>query len=183
MTLLVLDLHTPVIKELGDEPALWAALVKLAPNLLTYFLSFMTLGIFWVGQQTQLNHFARSNRHLTWIHLAFLLLVSLMPFSTSLLASNITFRVALVEYWLNVLLLGAVLFASLRYAWRARLVKEEMTKEIRAASERRIIIAQALYAFGVLLCIVFSTYVSIGFIVLAQLNSAIAPRIRLLERM
>ena len=182
MTLLVLDLHTPVIKEISDEPALWEALAKLAPNLLTYFLSFMTLGIFWVGQQTQLNHFARSNRHLTWIHLAFLLVVSLMPFSTSLLASNITYRVALVEYWLNIFLLGVVLFISLQYAWHAALVKDEMTREIRSASERRIIIAQALYVFGAILCI-FSTYVSIGFIVLVQLNYVIAPRIRLLERL
>lgn len=44
---------------------------------------------------------------------AFLLVVSLMPFSTSLLASNITYRVALIEYWLNIFLLGAVLFVSL----------------------------------------------------------------------
>jgi uncharacterized membrane protein len=187
MTLLVLDLHTPVAKvlthpTLSDESALWGELARLAPNLLTYFLSFMTLGIFWVGQQTQLNHFARSDRHLTWIHLAFLLMVSLMPFSTSLLSSNITYRVALVEYWLNIFLLGVILYVSLWYAWHAALVKDEMTKEIRAASERRIIIAQALYAFGALLCI-FSTYVSIGFIVLAQLNYAIAPRIRLLQRL
>jgi hypothetical protein len=49
-----------------------------------------------------------------------------------------------------------------------------VTREVRAAICRRIIIAQALYAFGAALCIV-STYVSIAFIVLVQLNYAIAP--------
>jgi hypothetical protein len=39
----------------------------------------------------------------------------------------------------------------------------------------RIIVAQSLYAFGAALCL-FSTYLSIGFIVLIQLNYAIAPR-------
>ncbi|HEX6779880.1 MAG TPA: hypothetical protein VF099_16860 [Ktedonobacterales bacterium] len=38
------------------------------------------------------------------------------------------------------------------------------------------------YAFGALLC-TFSTYVSIGFIVLAQFNYAIASCIRPLERL
>lgn len=50
-----------------------------------------------------------------------------------------------------------------------------------AASERRIIAYQALYAFGVLLS-VFSTYLSIGFIVAVQLNAAITPRIWRLDR-
>jgi len=58
------------------------SLGRLAPQLLSYLLSFLTLGIFWVGQQTQLNQLARSNRDLTWIYLGFLLAVSLMPFST-----------------------------------------------------------------------------------------------------
>ena len=40
---------------------------------------------------------------------------------------------------------------------------------------------QALYAFSVSLCIV-STYVSISLIILLQLNSALSPRIRWLDR-
>ena len=39
-----------------------------------YMMSLMTFGIFWVLQQTQLNYLARSNRSLTWIHIAFLVL-------------------------------------------------------------------------------------------------------------
>src|SRR6266571_9546966 len=85
MTLLVLDLGG-VSGKINTEQDLWGALVQLAPRLLTYFMSFLTLGIFWVGQQTQLNHFTRSDRNLAWIHLGFLLAVSLMPFSTGLLA-------------------------------------------------------------------------------------------------
>ncbi len=182
MTLLVLDLHVPVRDTISSEHALWEALVALSPRLITYFMSFLTLGIFWVGQQTQLNNFARSNRNLAWIHLGFLLAVSLMPFSTGLLAEFITYRIALVVYWLNIFLLGDVLFASWRYASRSGLVKDDIAAEMNSAVERRIVIAQALYAFGALLCIV-NTYVSIGFIVLVQLNYAIAPRLRPLYRL
>jgi uncharacterized membrane protein len=183
MTLLVLNLHVPPSQPIRTEGDLWAALVTLGPNLLPYLMSFLTLGIFWVGQQTQLNHFTRSDRDLAWIQLGFLLAVTLMPFSTALLAAFITFKVALAVYWFNILLLGALLFGSWQYAWRAGLVKDDITIAMRSAVERRIVIAQALYAFGALLCVFFTTYVSLVFIVLVQLNYAFAPRIRPLYRL
>jgi uncharacterized membrane protein len=182
MTLLVLDLHVPVSEAIHSEQVLWNNLVKISPSLLTYFMSFLTLGIFWIGQQTQHNHFVRSDRNLTWIHLAFLLVVSLMPFSTGLLAAFITYRLALVVYWLNIFLLGALAFSSWRYAQHSGLMKDDVTVEIRSANERRFVIGQVLYAFGALLCVI-NTYVSIAFIVLVQLNYAIAPRIRPLDRL
>ena len=182
MTLLVLDLHVPVSEAIHSEHALGSALLHLSPSFLAYFMSFVTLGIFWVGQQTQLTFFARSDRHLTWIHLGFLLLVALTPFSTALLAEYITSRPALVIYWLNIFVLGALLYASLRYAARAGLMDSEMDGAAVAAAERRVVIAQSLYAFATLLCVI-NTYVSIVVIVLVQLNYAIAPKIRGLDRL
>jgi uncharacterized membrane protein len=138
-------------------------------------MSFLTLGIFWVGQQTQLNHIERSERHFTWIHLAFLFLVTLMPFSTRLLTEFITFRTALVAYWANILLLGATLYLSWGRATQAKLIKSYTPPEVPPAICRRILIAQSVYGFGALLCIL-NTYWSIAFIVLAQLYYAVAPR-------
>ena len=181
MTLLVLDLHGPATEVVHSEYDLWHALVALSPRLLTYLMSFLTLGIFWVGQQTQLNHLARSDRHLTWIHIAFLFAVTITPFSTMLLAEFIRYRLALLVYWINVLLLGAVLYATWGYTVRARLVKDDIAADAPAAICRRIVIGQALYALGASLC-VFNTYLSIGFIVLVQINFAIAPRFRSLSR-
>jgi uncharacterized membrane protein len=76
MTLLVLDLKAPIAPKHAQHP-IWAAgsehallhglLHQVAPRLLPYAMSFLTLGIFWVGQQTQLESFTRSTRALTWI--------------------------------------------------------------------------------------------------------------------
>jgi uncharacterized membrane protein len=177
MTLLLLDLHVPAKELVRSEGDLRHAFVLLLPQLLVYLMSFVTLGIFWVGQQTQLNHLERSNRNLTWIHLAFLFAVTIMPFSTRLLIEFIELRSALVAYWLNILLLGGILFISWGVAMRAKLVKDDIPSEVPAAICRRIWIAQALYALGALLCLI-NTFWSIGFIVLLQLNYAIAPRWR-----
>ena len=151
------------------------------PQLVTWILSFLTLGIFWAGQQAQLNHFERSDRNLAWIHLIFLCGVSVVPFSTRLLAEFIGLRTALLIYWANIFALGIILYISWKYAVGAKLVKEDLPAGAGKAIERRIEIAQALYAFGAALC-VFEPYISIGFIVLVQLNFVIAPRIPGLSR-
>ena len=176
MTLLVLDLHAPVAEAVRSEHDLWRALVALSPRLLMLMMSFLTLGIFWVGQQTQLNHLERSDRSLSWIHICFLFVVTILPFSTTLLAEFTAFRVALLAYWANILLLGATLYFSWVCALGTGLVKADLPREASAAIQRRIVIAQSLYAFGAILCVI-STYWSIAFIILVQLNYAIAPRI------
>ncbi len=175
MTLIVLDIRVPPESAVGSEADLGRALLALSPRIVMYLMSFLTLGIFWVGQQTQLNYLARSDRDLTWMHIAFLAGVATMPFSTTLLAEFITYRIAMVIYWGNVVLLGATLYWSWRHARRAGLIKPDAPAHVDQAIEKRIVIAQALYAFGMLLCMA-STYLSIAFIFLVQLYYAIAPR-------
>ena len=183
MTLLVLGLAVPAASAAtATDSGLATALANLGPNVLVYVMSFMTLGIFWVGQSTQLEHLSRSNRHYVWIQLAFLLAVTLVPFSTALLARYPTLRLALVEYWLNIVVLGGILFAALEYAVRAHLFQESEEPELVRLMRGRILIAQSLYAVATAMSLFFSTWVSIALIVLIQLNYVIAPRIPILRR-
>ena len=69
MTLLVLDLRNPAHELIHSERDFLHALLALFPQFDTYLMSFLTLTIFWNGQQAQLDLFARTNRHLTWIHM------------------------------------------------------------------------------------------------------------------
>ncbi len=180
MTLLVLDLHVPRVDGIHSEHDLWLALLAIWPRFTTYLMSFMTLGIFWVGQQTQLSFYDRVNRNYTWIQIGFLAVVAIVPFSTALLSEFITYRIALLVYWFNLFLLGSALFFGMAYAIRAGLTKEGMSDQLRTLFARRVLVSQGLYAFGALLCI-FNTYWSIGFIILVQLNYLLAPKIPVLR--
>jgi len=182
MTLLVLGLSVPTLSAGATEGDLWQALLRLGPNVLVYAMSFMTLGIFWVGQGTQLNLLARGDRNYTWLPLLFLLAVTLVPFSTGLLAHFPGFRLALVEYWLNIVFLGMTLLAGLQYGLRAGLFKQSDLGEVAPLMRGRILIAQSLYAIATATCIVFPTWVSIALIFLVQLNYVIAPRVPILHR-
>lgn len=173
LTLLVLDIRVPVNEAIHSEAALWASFCSLTPKLLTYFLSFMTLGIFWTGHTTQFNFIERGDRNLNWISLFFLMLVSLLPFTTAFLSDYIQFKMAIGMYWLNILLLGTALLLHWRYAFKHDLIDidPEDRDEINKAMKKRIIIAQLLYAGGALLCFV-NNYLSIGVIILIQINYA-----------
>lgn len=182
MTLLVLGLAVPALRSGATELDLWRAVGNLGPSLVIYTMSFMTLGIFWVGQQTQISQLARSDRHYTWIQLGFLFSVTLVPFSTQLLAHYPTLRVALVEYWLNIALLGGMLLVALEYGLRSDLFEDGMKGSQARLIRGRVLIAQLLYAIAVALSIVLPTYVSIALIVLIQVNYVTAPPIPFLSR-
>jgi len=175
MTLLVLDLHVPEIASIHSESDLLQALVALAPKIGMFAMSFLTLGLYWNGHNTQLYHFKRGDRDLVWIHIPFLFAVSMMPFSTKFLAEFITYRFALIVYWFNLFALGALLYISWLYATKHGLLKANVPEGLDCAIRKRVIGALILQAFGLSLCLI-NTYWSIGFILLVQLNYAIAPK-------
>ena len=57
---------------------------------------------------------------MVWLHIGFLASVSLVPFSTALLAEFMAYRIALIVYWANIFLLGALLLTAWRTSRQAR---------------------------------------------------------------
>ncbi len=181
-TILVLDFHTPEPADIHSEAELLHALMASAPRLLPWLLSLLTLGIFWLGQQTQLSLLERSNRDLAWLHFVFLAVVTVLPFSTRLLGDFLDYRTAFLVYWLNILLLGAALYATWVCAERANLIREDARGDVSRAVKRRIVVAQSLYGIGMAAGLVNVT-LGITFIMLIQLNYAIGPRLPILSRL
>jgi uncharacterized membrane protein len=170
LTLLVLDISIPIRDHIIYERDLVNAFGRLTPKLLSYFLSFVTLGIFWTAHTSQFNYIEKSDRNFNWINLFFLLFVTIMPFTTAFLSEFIHFKFAVGLYWLNLFLIGLMLFWSLHYALQHHLFKNHLTKksEVIKAMIRRGMVAQSLYAAGVMLCFI-STYLSIATLISVQL--------------
>ena len=178
MTLLVLDLRVPVglAASRASEHGLWDALLKLGPSFAAYLLSFTMLGTFWLAQHTLLGIFERCDRTMTWIHLGFLFVVSLLPFSAALLAHYVHLRLAVGAYWLNILLLGVMLEWGARYGRQAFLSDDAQAAARLTTFRRRILIAQTLYALAALICFV-NTQASVIALALVQLYFIVSPRL------
>jgi TMEM175 potassium channel family protein len=181
LTLIVFDIHVPAQDRVHSERELISAVVALAPRFLTYAIGFLTLTIFWFGQQAQHNLIARADRRLATLHVSFLGFIALLPFSTDLLADFIGFRTAIVVYWLNLFALGAMLLASWRYAEHNSMLVRDIDAGTIRRVYGRIVKAQIMWALGAALSII-GPRLSIGFIFVVQLVYAIGPRIGWLQK-
>lgn len=176
LTLLILDVKIPVITSIKSDGDLINAFVSLAPRFISYFLSFMTLGIYWSAHSTQFHYISKSDRNLNWINLFFLLFVSIIPFTTAFLSEYITFKFAIWVYWLNIVLLGVMLAINWHYAHKHNFIilEEKELLTVGKAIKKRIVEAQSLYTFGALLSFI-NPYISIAVLVIIQLNYGIMP--------
>ncbi|MCO6496425.1 MAG: DUF1211 domain-containing protein [Chitinophagaceae bacterium] len=171
LTLLVLDVRVPIMDGIHSDKQLIDAFLDLGPKFLVSFLAFMTGGIFWMGHSAQYKHITGSDRNLSWINLLFLLTVIMLPFTTSFLGNYVEFKFPIAVYWLNIFLMGAILYIHWAYAYKHNFVNEETREIVNKPLRTRIIIAQSLYFLGLLMCFI-SPYLSIGFIIAVQLNYA-----------
>ena len=174
LTLIVLEIHLPPPENIHSESELAVALLGLAPRFLTYAVSFLTLTIFWFGQQAQHDLVAKMDRRLATLHLVFLGFIALLPFSTDLLAEFLAFRLAVAVYWLNMLALGIVLYSAWAYAGHNGLLTSEADATVRRRVRQRIVMAQIWWAIGAALSLV-NPLLSLGVLLLIQLVYAVAP--------
>ena len=115
MTILVLSIAVPTAETVPAE-RLPGALRQLAPQVLVYVISFINLGVLWVGQHNQYHFISRADRWFLWINIGYLLLVSFMPLSTALLGHYPLNRLALFVYGANLLTATLVLALHWHYA-------------------------------------------------------------------
>ena len=116
MTLLVLDIKVPELEQSLSSGELPFRLLALWPKFLTYAISFVILGVYWVGHHMQLSFIRSADRPLLWINILFLLWVALVPFSTALLSEYTKHRLAIAVYGANLIAIGLTLALHWRYA-------------------------------------------------------------------
>ena len=168
LTLLVLEIKIPHIVPEQTEVQILSALKTMLPKVAVYFMSFLTIGLFWLGHSAQLQLLEKSDIRLTWINLFFLFFISLIPFSTSFLGEFANSKIAVIIYWLNLLLMGLTLYFHWVYAIQKKLVSTEKAQFADKPIRKRILVAQTLYIFASLFSLI-NPRLSIILIIFIQL--------------
>jgi uncharacterized membrane protein len=149
MTLLVLDIKPPAVLEAAALPR---ELLALWPRCLSYAVSFLMLGIYWVGQHNQFHLIRCADRTLLWINIVFLMTTSFVPFSTALLSAYPLWPSAQAVYGANLIAIGLVLLWHWMYATqRHRLVDPELDDRMIRFVIRRILIGPVLFTLAIAL--------------------------------
>ncbi len=147
MTLLVFDIRVPEV----PREQLPAALLELLPNLEGYLISFVLLGIYWIGHRNQFNFIRRADQNLHWLNILFFGLAGIVPFSTGLVARYPDALLVEVWYGVNLLLIGVALFLHWSYATRnCRLVDPDIPRAAVRLGKQRSLLAPACYLVAIL---------------------------------
>ena len=111
ITLLILDIKIPDVQ----PTELSAALIGILPQLLTYFLSFFIVGLYWHMHHQVAAQIKQIDEAFIWLNLMWLLFVSVLPFPTSLLGRYPFQPIPLTIYGINLILVNVTGFVILVY--------------------------------------------------------------------
>ncbi len=150
MTLLVLDLKLPALGVQFGDAALWSALIALWPKLLTWLLSFWVLALFWAADARTLAAVEVIDGFLLRLGLLRLALVSLVPFSTTLIGEHGDRVPAAAVYAAHLLALAATQAVRHGYLHRRPAVAcwPDPSVAADAALQARVTLVCAAVAFG-----------------------------------
>ncbi len=150
MTLLILDFRIPDLSGAGLSDLLLHYFLSLWPKFICYAMSFLMLGVFWIGHHNQFHFIKRSDRILLWINIVFLMLIAFIPFSTAFLGRYWKERLAIDCYGANVLLCGLALYAHWYYAVHHGLAVVKDQAVVRIVG-RRILLGISFYTLAIMI--------------------------------
>ena len=116
MTLLILEIRVPNLPPNSPNVEVAPALFALWPKFVSYLVTFVSLGFFWVGHHIMYHAIRRADRTLLWLNICFFMFVSLLPFSTSVLNAFPQAFVAPFFFGANLAIIGWILFFQWQYA-------------------------------------------------------------------
>jgi uncharacterized membrane protein len=168
MTLLVLEIRVPELRAAVSENDLVYALIETLPLVVSYFLSFTLLYVYWRGQHYISSVFAHNlDSRLTSINAIFLLLIGLVPFSTHFLGLYAFSQTAIILYGVHMLLISlALLWMRVHVRDSADIENEPIDKKTDARGMMRIVMPGAMAILAIALSFV-NTLLSVALFMVA----------------
>ena len=154
MTILVFNIVVPelILFTEGDfaSERLSAKFADLWPDFLAYVISFSTLGAFWVAHHRIFRWILYVDRPLIWINISFLMIIGLVPFSTTLLTQYMDSQNSIFAFSFNAILAGLLIYAIYYYVKRnPELVDKSVQALIEKSSSRRVVATILTYLVAI----------------------------------
>jgi uncharacterized membrane protein len=153
MTLLILEIHVPNLPPNAPNVQVVPALLQLWPKFFTYAVTFVGLGVYWIGHHNMYHAIRRSDRVLLGLNILFFMVVSLLPFSASLLNAFRQTLVAPLLFGANLTVIGWILYLQWIYAsTRPEMIAGFVTPAYRALVHARFLTIPIVATLAMLVC-------------------------------
>jgi uncharacterized membrane protein len=117
ITLLALEIHLPVEATGLSDLQLMKSLVEIWPKYLSFMISFLVIGNFWISHHRRFRAITRYDTRLLFLNLLMLMCIAFIPFPTSILSENSN-RTATIFYALTIAVTGFLSTILWRHASR-----------------------------------------------------------------
>ena len=135
ITLLAIDLKIPQIDPTVAAAELPRRLQAIGPYFMTFFISFVVIGIYWISHHRYFSHIKRYDTRLMLLNLLFLFFIACMLFVANLLGRYVLVPIALIAYTLAVAALGIAMALIWLYAsGNHRLISPDLDADTSGAS-------------------------------------------------
>jgi uncharacterized membrane protein len=106
ITLLAIDIRVPTVDPALATQQLALSLSAIGPRFMTFFISFIVIGVYWISHHRYFGYIRSFDTRLTLLNLLFLFFIICMPFLASLLGQYVFVPIALIAYTLAIAALG-----------------------------------------------------------------------------
>ncbi|OGJ05256.1 hypothetical protein A2456_03565 [Candidatus Nomurabacteria bacterium RIFOXYC2_FULL_36_19] len=182
MTILVFKIDLPAIWGPIDNLGLWHEIEKLVPVFLSYVLSFALLFTYWRAHHFFVSIYAKNvDSMLININALFFMLISLVPFSASMLGQFSNNELSVIVFGIHIVLLGLTLYWMRGYViYSPHIQNPEISKhEIRGSTVRTL--APVLFAIIAIPLSFYSIKISLLLFTLAVIFNLSSYSTRLFE--
>jgi uncharacterized membrane protein len=147
ITLLTLEIKIPE----GISPAdLPQAINNLGPRILVFVISYLVVGVYWVGHHRSMRLLRRYNYRFVWLNLIFLMFIAFTPVATNLMGNYGDQPAAVVFYAVTISLTGLVQFALWQYmAGKHRLIDTELSPRFIQYKSLRLLVGPLVFLLAI----------------------------------
>ena len=145
VTLLIIEVHLPELVGSGND-AMWAALAEIAPKLISFTVSFVTVAIYWVNHHHFFSRVTHSDWKLLWVNNLLLFFLTVVPFTTAVVGDHPTEPVAVFIYGINLGLAAAAFSLMGWYVFfKGDLISPAVTLAERRSEWRKATLGAVVY--------------------------------------
>lgn len=152
ITLLVLEIALPHItgSYQAQEREFPGKLWEVWPQILTYALTFLIVGVYWMSHQRMFEYIIRADSVLAWLNVFFLMSVAFLPIPSNILGEYGALGAAVRFYALSLMVPGLGIIALWWYAtYHHRLVEKNLATGIIRHRLERYLIAPVVFLLAI----------------------------------
>jgi uncharacterized membrane protein len=179
ITFMTLAIDLPNLPPNLTQSELLRRLYEMYPQVESYIISFAVIAIFWISYHQVFNFIKRSHISMVYLNLLFLLLITFLSFTTSLVINYGSYQIPYIIYCVVVIMTSSLLAAIWWYATKDyRLVDKNIDPLFVRGLMTNLLLVPFVFAISILVSFFNLDIAQYFWLIIVPLNIAVRRKYR-----